>query len=262
MNNLEKLEKLNGLLLAEMPEYAYFKDRFEKSEEGQYQLLRALSNVRPPQPISEEFLELQDEVLSKRVNDEGIETIEDLTPTNDERILMHHGDITQLAVDGIVNAANSALLGCFRPLHNCIDNAIHSKAGVQLRLDCEEIIKEQGHPEAVGTAKITPAYNLPSKYVLHTVGPQVPGQLGRKEMKELASCYEQILELADKNKLESLAFCCISTGVFGFPKEPAAKIAVTAVKDYLDNHPDTSLKKIVFNLFTDEDVRVYENLLL
>lgn len=172
------------------------------------------------------------------------------------------GDITRLRVDAIVNAANAQMLGCFHPLHKCIDNAIHSAAGVQLREECHRLMLQQGHPEPMGRAKITKAYNLPCKYVIHTVGPIVPTGIPTPMQKEqLASCYRSIMQLTDENRLESIAFCCISTGEFRFPNQQAAEIAVRTVKDYLTVHPDCSIKQVVFNVFKDVDKRIYEGIL-
>ena len=165
-------------------------------------------------------------------------------------------------MDAIVNAANSRLLGCFHPLHKCIDNAIHSAAGVQLREECHQLMQQQGHLEPTGTAKITKAYNLPCKYVIHTVGPIIPNGIPTDFQKEqLASCYRSIMACADENGLESVAFCCISTGEFRFPNELAAEIAVRTVKGFLAAHPDGSIKQVVFNVFKDIDKEMYQRLL-
>ena len=164
-----------------------------------------------------------------------------------------------MKVDAIVNAANSQMLGCFVPCHGCIDNAIHTFAGMQLRLECDRIMKAQGHLEPTGQAKITPGYNLPARYILHTVGPVVDGPLTPQHEAELASCYESCLALAAENHLESVAFCCISTGVFCFPNHRAAEIAAQTVRDFLAK--DTSVKRVVFNVFKDLDLAIYEELL-
>ena len=178
-----------------------------------------------------------------------------------QRLFYTQGDITRLRVDAIVNAANAQMLGCFHPLHRCIDNAIHSAAGVQLREECHRLMLQQGHPEPTGRAKITKAYNLPCKYVIHTVGPIIPNGIPTAFQKEqLASCYHNIMACADENGLESVAFCCISTGEFRFPNQLAAEIAVQTVKDYLTEHPDCSVKQVVFNVFKDEDKRIYEGI--
>lgn len=222
----------------------------------QKRLLRALFNVRPPVAANEDFLAVQDAYLREAIREKGITGFSDLMPVQDG-IYLWRGDITTLEVDAIVNAANSALLGCFSPNHGCIDNAIHTFAGVQLRLACHEIMRTQGHEEPTGTAKITPGFNLPAKHVLHTVGPIVSGRLTEKHCEQLASCYESCLKLAAENSLKSVAFCCISTGVFGFPQRDAARIAVETVKAYQKH----SSIEVVFNVFKEADLRFYEALL-
>ncbi|MBE6511662.1 MAG: protein-ADP-ribose hydrolase [Methanobrevibacter olleyae] len=230
-------------------------------------LLRALMNTQSPVRLSDRFYEIQDRLLSEEtdnknlIREEDIETISKDSKETDSKIALWQGDITCLQVDAIVNAANSQLLGCFIPLHNCIDNQIHSAAGFQLRMDCYKIMAKQGHEEANGKAKITSAYNLPSKYVIHTVGPAIPN--GRKpndkEIKELKNCYNSCLEIADNYNLKSIAFCSISTGVFNFPKDHASELAIKTVRDYLKHHPKTSLRKIIFNTFSDEATEIYKN---
>ena len=222
----------------------------------QKRLLRRLSKVPPPTPASEEFLAVQDAYLREAAREKGVTRLSDLTPVQDG-LYLWRGDITTLAVDAIVNAANSALLGCFSPNHGCIDNAIHTYAGVELRLCCNEIMQKQGHPEPVGSAKLTPGFNLPAKYVLHTVGPIVSGRLTEQHCHELASCYESCLALAEENGIGSVAFCCISTGVFGFPQDAAARIAVETVKAYRKRCPID----VVFNVFKEADLRLYQALL-
>ena len=228
-------------------------------------LLRALMNTQTPVQLSDEFYEIQDKILSDETNNkdlaswEDIETISQNPNEIDSKIALWQGDITYLKADAIVNAANSQMLGCFIPLHNCIDNQIHSAAGFQLRMDCYKIMQNQGHEEANGNAKITSAYNLPSKYVIHTVGPAIP--YGREpdedEIRELESCYQSCLELADEHELKSIAFCSISTGVFNFPKDQASKLAIETVRNYLKNNPNTNLEKIIFNTFSDEATEIY-----
>ncbi|MBR6039268.1 MAG: protein-ADP-ribose hydrolase [Clostridia bacterium] len=222
----------------------------------QKRLLRGLMNVRPPKAVSEEFLAVQDAYLREAIREKGVTKLSDLTPIRPHQYLWQ-GDITTLAVDAIVNAANSALLGCFTPNHACIDNVIHTYAGVQLRLACDEIMRAQGHEEPTGGAKITPGFNLPAKYVLHTVGPIVSGRLAERHCKELASCYESCLTLAAENGIGSVAFCCISTGVFGFPQREAAKIAVETVTAFQKERPID----VVFNVFKEADLRIYQALL-
>ncbi|MDE7439779.1 MAG: protein-ADP-ribose hydrolase [Clostridia bacterium] len=221
-------------------------------------LFRALVNVRMPKEASKEFLQIQDEYLQEELRLKGITDIADLSPVA-PALYLWQGDITTLKCDGIVNAANSRLLGCFCPNHGCIDNAIHTFAGVQLRKECSEIMKAQGNEEPTGQAKITSAYNLPCKYILHTVGPIVYGELNETHEKQLASCYRACLELADKNGLESLAFCCISTGEFHFPNDRAAQIAIKTVAEYKEQ--TGSKIKVIFNVFKDYDYEIYAGLL-
>ena len=230
--------------------------KIPNEERGQKRLLRSLMNIRPPKPISKEFLEIQDSYLQDER--EEIVSVSDLKPALNG-IYLWQGDITKLAADGIVNAANSALLGCFIPCHGCIDNAIHSAAGIQLRLECSRIMEQQGHPEPTGKAKITKAYNLPCRYVLHTVGPIVGGRLTREDCELLAECYTSCLELATEYELKSLAFCCISTGEFHFPNDKAAEIAVKTVKAYRAAHDNAP--EVIFNVFKDIDREIYKGLL-
>ncbi len=225
---------------------------------NQKRLLRSLFNIRMPKETSEDFLQIQDVYLQEENCRKGITDIADLQPVQDD-IYLWQGDITTLRCDAIVNAANSQMLGCFRPCHGCIDNAIHTFAGVQLRRNCNEIMQKQGHNEPTGQAKITPAYNLPCKYVLHTVGPIVSGRLTEEHCELLKSCYLSCLKLAEKNSCKSIAFCCISTGVFGFPQREAAQIAVDTVKRYKEeNHSDI---KVIFNVFKDDDYAIYNEIL-
>ena len=227
-------------------------------KKGQEDLLRALMNIRPPKPVGEEFLAVQDAYLREERDARGITDASTLTPVRDN-LCLWQGDITTLAAGGIVNAANSALLGCFIPLHGCIDNIIHSRAGVQLRLACNRLMEAQGHEEPTGRAKITPAYNLPSRYVLHTVGPVITGRVTGEDERLLASCYRSCLALAAENGLESLAFCCISTGEFHFPNRLAAEIAVRAVEDW--TRETESGMKVIFNVFKDTDLQIYREIL-
>ncbi|MDR1400486.1 MAG: protein-ADP-ribose hydrolase [Treponema sp.] len=223
-------------------------------------LLRSLVNIRPPHPVSEEFIRIQDEFLQEEARQKGIVNVADIPPCHPKSpIALWQGDITRLALDAIVNAANAKLLGCFVPDHDCIDNVIHTFAGVQLRQACSELMQAQGHDEVTGTAKITAAYNLPSHYVLHTVGPIVRGALTQKHCAELARCYHSCLALAAKHGLKSIAFCCISTGAFGFPKQEAAKIAVKTVTEFLRH--ESPIQRVVFNVFTDDDYLIYHDLL-
>lgn len=224
----------------------------------QRQLLRAVMNVHNPNaPIPEAFWAMQDELLQAEAQQKGVVSLNDLTPIAPQ-IYLWQGDITRLKVDSIVNAANSQLLGCFHPLHACIDNAIHSAAGLQLRQACFELMNKQGELEATGKAKITPAFNLPSRFVLHTVGPIIYENVRETDRTLLADCYRSCLELAKTSGLKSVAFCCISTGEFLFPNQEAAEIAVKTVKAFLVENPEMC---VVFNVFKDVDWGIYQKLL-
>ena len=227
-------------------------------EYNQKRLLRSLFNVRMPAPVSEDFLRVQDEYLQEEAARKGITDIADLEPVQ-KGIYLWQGDITTLKCDAIVNAANSQMLGCFNPCHGCIDNAIHTYAGVQLRNACYELMTAQGHEEPTGQAKITRAYNLPCQYVIHTVGPIVSGKLTARDCEMLKSCYLSCLKVAEENDVNSIAFCCISTGVFGFPQNEAAQIAVQTVRDYKEKH--NSDIKVIFNVFKNEDLAIYKKVL-
>lgn len=225
-----------------------------------WNVFRALVNTRPPMPAGSSWLEVQDELLAGLIEEEGIASVEDgVVCFFDDRIRLWQGDITTLAADAIVNAANSQMLGCWVPGHYCIDNAIHTFAGVQLRLECARIMDAQGYEEPTGCAKITAAYNLPSRHVIHTVGPIANGRPTDRHRAQLASCYHSCLELAQENNLSSIAFCCISTGVFGFPPREAAEIAVRTVGEWLD-HMGVQIT-VVFNVFSDKDYDIYNDLL-
>lgn len=225
-------------------------------------LLRRLVNIRPPRPVADEFINIQDAFLQEEAQQRGIVRLNDISPCeSDSRLSIWQGDITRLEVDAIVNAANSKLLGCFVPGHHCIDNAIHTFAGVQLRQACYDLMEKQGHDEPTGAAKITPAYNLPCRYVLHTVGPINTVRLRQKDCDLLASCYRSCLELAVQYQIGSVAFCCISTGEFRFPKEAAAEIAVRTVMEFLTRDKSIMLKRVVFTAFTDIDYRIYDRAL-
>ena len=227
-------------------------------EYGRKRLLRSLFNTRMPMAADEEFTRIQDEYLREETREKGVTDISDLEPIC-EGIYLWQGDITTLKCGAIVNAANSQMLGCFLPCHGCIDNVIHTFAGVQLRCRCNEIMREQGHEEPTGQAKITPAYNLPCDFVLHTVGPIVSDRLTQKDCELLESCYLSCLKLAEENCVESVAFCCISTGVFGFPQHEAAQIAVNTVKAY--KKATGSDIRVIFNVFKDDDAEIYKNIL-
>lgn len=260
MTQTKRRRFLLSSLLAEAPEYRQL--AVPDDAAGQKQLLRALLNVRPPRDASPEFLQVQDEYLRAELAQKGVTVLEGLTPAarcGEAALYLWQGDITTLQCDAIVNAANSGMTGCYVPNHRCIDNCIHSFAGVELRLACNELMKRQGHEELTGQAKITPAFNLPCKYVIHTVGPIVHGPLTSRDCELLASCYRSCLDLAAKQGLTSIAFCCISTGEFHFPNEKAAEIAVETVENYLK---ETGYPiKVIFNVFKDEDLIIYKNIL-
>ena len=256
MNQSERRLFLIRSLLKENPEYRDMS--IPADTNNQRQLLRGLLNIREPRRSSPDFLQIQDEYLQEETSAKGITDAADLVPLQ-PGLYLWQGDITTLKCDAIVNAANSGMTGCYCPNHGCIDNAIHTYAGVQLRLACAEIMDRQGYPEPTGQAKITPAFDLPCRYVLHTVGPIVSGQVTAQDKELLASCYRSCLELAAEKGLESVAFCCISTGEFHFPNELAAEIAVQTVKAFLKKQ--TSVKKVIFNVFKDMDKVLYEKLL-
>ncbi len=256
MTQTEKRAYLIKYLLQEQPRYADMPIPVEEQE--QKKLLRSLFNIRMPGPASETFLQIQDAYLQEEASQKGITTLASLHPVQD-RIYLWQGDITTLQCDAIVNAANSALLGCFVPCHGCIDNAIHSAAGIQLRLECSSLMEKQKTEEPTGEAKITKAYNLPCRYVLHTVGPIIHGAVTGRDCALLSNCYRSCLELASAYCLKSVAFCCISTGEFHFPNEKAAKIAVQTVHDYQTKNENSP--EVIFNVFKDSDYEIYKQLL-
>ena len=256
MNQAQRRLFLIRSLLKEKTEYRDI--AIPTEPESQRQLLRGLMNIRTPQSIGADFLKMQDAYLQGETAAKGITDVADLTPIR-PGLYLWQGDITTLKCDAIVNAANSGMTGCYIPNHRCIDNAIHTFAGVELRLACEELMEQQGYPEPTGQAKVTPAFNLPCRYVLHTVGPIISGRVTKEDEELLASCYRSCLELAAENKLESVAFCCISTGEFHFPNDLAAEIAVRTVKDFLKTQ--TSVKKVIFSVFKVLDKAIYEKLL-
>ena len=256
MTQTERRKFLITALLKEQPQYSEME--IPSGEQDQKVLLRALFNIRMPLPVTDEFLMVQDAYLQEELQQKGITSIDDLQPIQ-PGIYLWQGDITTLKCDGIVNAANSQMLGCFCPNHGCIDNAIHTFAGVQLRFACAELMKKQGYAEKTGEAKITPAYNLPCHFVLHTVGPIIGGQLSKTDEEQLASCYRSCLELAEQNGLKNIAFCCISTGEFHFPNDRAAKIAIQTVKEY--RKKTQSKIEVIFNVFKELDYNIYRALL-
>ena len=258
MNQQEKCLWMIQALLDEMPQYR--NTPIPALPDHRWRLLRSLMNVRPPMPATKEFLQVQDAYLQQMTAEKGIVDAASLpSSANDERLIRWQGDITTLQCDAIVNAANSQMLGCFSPCHGCIDNIIHTMAGVQLRMACHEIMQKQGHEEPTGQAKITPGFNRPAKYVLHTVGPIINDEVTPEAETLLASCYRSCLELAEQHNLHSIAFCCISTGVFRFPPDLAAEIAIRTVKEFL--RKETGIRRMIFNVFKDSDLTIYRNLL-
>ena len=258
---MDRLENLKNIIMYLMAD-EHVSHRIPSTLEERQRMMRALMNVWEPRPIAEDFLTMQDAELQMQCEDKGVVGLENVAAANyslftfHSSLLLWQGDITRLKVDAIVNAANAQALGCWSPLHNCIDNSIHSAAGIQLRQECAD--KMQGRLLATGDAFITQGYNLPARHVIHTVGPIIPDGIPTKEKEEqLAQCYHSCLDLAEQNGLESIAFCCISTGVFHFPNELAARIAIETVKSY----PRHALKTIVFNVFLDKDRDIYQQLL-
>jgi O-acetyl-ADP-ribose deacetylase (regulator of RNase III) len=259
MKKIEQLQYLVEVLLNEMPAYKKEAQKIPLDLDAQRQLFRSLMNLRHPGPLSKEFLTVQNVFLQAETEEKGIVDVRDFSQMGRYPISVWQGDITRLQVDAIVNAANAELLGCFYPCHGCIDNAIHSAAGLQLRNACAAIMEAQGHLEAAGNAQITDGYNLPCKYVLHTVGPIVNGQVTRKDCLKLAACYRSCLLLAEKQKLKSIAFCCISTGEYHFPQKKAAEIAVDTIRKYFIE--TNSSIQVVFNVFKESDYEIYSTLL-
>ena len=258
MTQDERREYLIQYLLKE--KIPFGRQNIPTDKQGQENLLRSLMNVRPPRPISNDFLKIQDEYLTERNIERGITDVDTLAPVkSDSRLYIWQGNITTLKCDAIVNACNSQMLGCFSPMHACIDNFIHTYAGMELRLKMHEIMAKQGHEEETGKAKITSGYNLPTKYILHTVGPIIQWKVTKEDEDLLASCYTECLKLAADTGVESIAFCCLSTGVFRFPQQRAAEIATSTVKQYLNK--DSRIKKVIFNVFKDEDLKIYSGLL-
>lgn len=256
MTQNERRKYLISALLKEEPQFSEIE--IPLSEQEQKKLLRSLFNIRMPLPVSDEFLAVQDAYLQQETKQKGITSLFNLEPVQ-KGIYIWQGDITTLECDGIVNASNSQMLGCFCPNHGCIDNAIHTFAGIQLRLACAELMNQQGHEEETGRAKITQAFNLPCSYVIHTVGPIVRGRLTQQDCNLLASCYQSCLELADKNGLKNIAFCCISTGEFHFPNGKAAQIAIQTVKEYkAQTHSGI---EVIFNVFKEDDYNIYRKML-
>ena len=255
---IDRLQQMIAFLMEEKDEVV--PDFFGKSEKELEEIWRGLVNIRPASPADVHYLEIEAAYL-KQYHTGAIVGLESCQDTNEERVKLYHGDLCHLEVDAIVNAANSDLLGCFIPNHRCIDNAIHTFAGVKLRECCHQIQLAQKKKEPVGTVKVTPSFHLPCKYVFHTVGPFVPPGKSvtpiRKQL--LEKCYMSCLKKAEEMKLESIAFCGISTGQFGFPIEDAAQIAVSVVKGWAKQHsfPET----LILSTYTNEEQMTYEKLL-
>ena len=256
MSQTERRQYLIKALLKEQPRYKDIEIPADPQE--QKMLFRSLCNVRLPGKVSKDFLQVQDEYLTEATSAKGITDVAELTPV-EEGIYLWQGDITTLRCDAIVNAANSGMTGCYVPCHGCIDNCIHTYAGIQLRNACADLMQKQGYEEPTGQAKITPGFNLPCKYVLHTVGPIIMGALTETDEELLASCYLSCLKLAEENGVKNIAFCCISTGEFHFPNQRAAEIAVKTVRDYrAENHSEI---EVIFNVWKDIDYEIYRELL-
>ena len=273
MKEMTQEERLNYLVEEFKEDSVRYRDQETPEDtEGKKRILRSLMNIRMPHRMDAGVIEVQDEYLKERILENGIVTLSDIPMIADkgsthafaDKLSVWQGDITRLAVDAIVNAANSQMLGCFVPMHTCIDNIIGSKAGIRLRLKCHDYMCRQAaafgknYQEPTGQAMITPGYNLPCRYILHTVGPIVQGRLTSEHERLLASCYTSCLNLAEENCLESIAFCCISTGVFMFPNQRAAEIAVETVRNWLDE--TGSGMKVVFNVYKDLDLKIYTEL--
>lgn len=268
---MKKIEQLDYLIKELINEDERYKElKIPENYNEKRKLLRSLMNVRLPYKTCEEFIKVQDEFLINEREEKGIVELKDLATINEmfkgksnkygNKITLWQGDITRLKIEAIVNAANNQMLGCFVPCHACIDNAIHSAAGIQLRLECDEIMKKQGFLEPTGSAKVTSAYNLPCKHVIHTVGPIISGKLTDKDCRQLESCYKSCLQASVGNNIKSIAFCGISTGEFHFPKEKAAEIAIKTIADFLDDNNE-KIERVVINVFKEEDFEIYKNLL-
>ena len=251
------MNKLDSLIECLLSERNNLEDiTIPENDRDKFRLYRSLVNIRPAVKADESFLLAEDDYLMGLSQSRGITDIADLAPIEDG-VYLWQGDITTLKCGAIVNAANSGMTGCYQPCHSCIDNCIHTFAGVRLRYKCGEIMRAQGHEEKTGKAKLTPAYNLPCDHVIHTVGPIVQGRLTDEHCRLLESSYKSCLDLAVQNGIRSIAFCCISTGVFGFPKKEAANIAVNTVREFRKTHDI----KVIFNVFGGDDYEIYKRLL-
>lgn len=263
---MEKLDFLINYLLKESEETQGI--TIPNNIEDKKNLWRSLCNIREPNPISKEYLQVENEYLQEELKKKNITKIEDIKSISEtikksnledsNKICLWKGDITTLQINCIVNAANSQGLGCFVPCHKCIDNQINTFAGISLRLECNEKMKERNYFLHTGNAFITKGYNLPSKYVIHTVGPIINANVTDQEINDLKNCYINSLDLAKKHKIREIAFCSISTGEFKFPKDEACKIAIKTVRNYLKENVKF-FDKVVFNVFTDEDYEIYSS---
>ena len=265
----ERLDFLVEAFKADSDEYRYL--RTPADTEGKRNLLRSLMNIRMPKTMPQEVLAVQDKYLRERIKENGIVTLADISTIKEQGgsrefadvLCLWQGDITRLAVDAIVNAANSQMLGCFIPMHTCIDNCIHTFAGVQLRMECNQKMEQlrnkygAGYEQPTAIPLLTDGYSLPAKKVIHIVGPIVEYRLTQELEQELSDCYHNALDMCAENGLKSVAFCCVSTGVFRFPNKRAAEIAVKTVNAWLKKNPD-AMDRIIFNVFKDEDKRYYE----
>ena len=264
-DSMTQEQRLSWLVEAFKEDSGEYRDiRTPQGTEERRRILRSLMNIRMPRKMPEDVLSVQDAYLAGRAAEKGIVTLADI-PMTKEGIGLWQGDITRLAVDAVVNAANSQMLGCFVPMHTCIDNCIHTFAGVQLRAECARqmdalrALHGADYEQPTAVPMLTDAYNLPAGKVIHIVGPIVEGRLAAKHETELEACYRNTLEMAERSGLRSVAFCCISTGVFMFPNQRAAEIAVETVRDWLRG--SSSGMKVVFNVFKDEDLAIYRALL-
>ena len=260
MDQHERLECMIKELLREEIRTGHTEIPEERREREN--MWRSLVNVREAKPAREEYLAVQDAYLQERLREKGVTDGEALKAVpSDERLVLWQGDMSLLQCDAVVNPANSRMLGCFQPLHACLDNVLHTFAGVQLRLACHKQMQAiraklgEGYEQPTAIPMMTDAFNLPAKKIVHVVGPVVGGALTDTHREQLAACYRNTMMLCDRQGVHSLAFCCISTGVFSFPQEAAADIAVRTVKDYLDGN--TKIRRVIFNVFTDEDARIY-----
>jgi len=272
MKEMSQTERLNYLVEEFKEDSIQYKDmETPEDTEGKKRVLRSLMNIRMPRRMDARVTEVQDEYLKERIRENGIVTLSEIPPLADQgsthafadHISIWQGDITRLAVDAIVNAANSQMLGCFVPMHTCIDNCIHTFAGIQLRAECSRQMNQlrikygNDYEQPTAVPMLTDGYNLPAKKVIHIVGPIVEGRLTKALEQDLANCYKNTLDMCLENGLKSVAFCCISTGVFRFPNKRATEIAVKTVTDWLLEHP-TAMERVIFNVFKDEDKTYYE----